>query len=55
MDKQIISDISLMTIITALNSLAQNRSSPAIRAQINKAMDEITVYSNSLGYPREGV
>jgi hypothetical protein len=53
--KQIISDVSLMVIITALNQLKSNTNIDSLKAQINGALAEVEAYSNSYAYPRKGV
>jgi hypothetical protein len=53
--QQLISDVSLMVIITALNQLKDRTNIDSLRAQINGAIAEVGIYSNSFGYPRKGV
>lgn len=53
--QQIISDTSLMVLITALNQLAAKTNIDSLKVQCNTAMDELTSYSNQFSYPRKGV
>jgi hypothetical protein len=53
--KQVISDVSLMVILTALNQLKSNTNIDSLKAQINGALAEIETYSNSFAYPRKGI
>jgi hypothetical protein len=55
MDKQIISDVSLMVILTALGQLKSNTNIDSLKAQINGALAEVEAYSNLYAYPRRGV
>jgi hypothetical protein len=53
--QQLISDVSLMVIITALNQLKDRTNIDSLKAQINGALAEVDIYSNSFSYPRKGV
>lgn len=53
--QQVISDVSLMVIITALNQLKSNTNIDSLKAQINGALAEVESYSNSYAYPRKGI